>query len=422
MWEPIGSAPRGIGVHAGPGTETRSGIPHRATRQGASEGRRGASEPFPRAGSAGQRPGLDDPRPGDGERGRRQAISGALARPPLALTALLAAISLSACEKFPTLPGHGGGFEGKIAFVSDRDGNPEIYVVNPDGSKLTNLTKHAALDVGPDWSPDGRRIAFTSDRDGDAGVYVMNADGSGVRRLTTGGAPVWSPDGKRIAFVKGDSAGNLHIHVMNADGSGILPLTSGDGRDVGPTWSPDGKWIAFNALVPDPIISVVRADGTEEKVDITGGGDEVSPAWSPVDRRIAYVDIHGAGTLILVDPDGSNPTRVIDEGDYLGGPAWSPDGREIAVWGYWENHIRILVAKVDGSGLRVLTGKDVWVSDGQWPSWSPDGRKIAFIARPEPFAAPDIYVVDADGAGLKNLSAHPGYDYNPVWQPRPRWW
>src|SRR3972149_3275713 len=96
------------------------------------------------------------------------------------------------------------GQDGKIAFVSIRDGNYEIYAMNADGSGQTRLTNNAATEYGPAWSPDGTKIAFWSDRDGNWEVYAMNADGSGQTRLTNNSAwdaaPAWSPDGTKIAF------------------------------------------------------------------------------------------------------------------------------------------------------------------------------------------------------------------------------
>jgi Tol biopolymer transport system component len=85
-----------------------------------------------------------------------------------------------------------------LAFVSERDGNSEIYVMNVDGTGLLRLTNDAGRDVDPAWSPDGKRIAFASNRAGSSDIYVMNADGSNVvRRTQTGSsdAPAWSPDG-----------------------------------------------------------------------------------------------------------------------------------------------------------------------------------------------------------------------------------
>ena len=86
--------------------------------------------------------------------------------------------------------GEGGG---KIAFVSTRDGNEEIYVMNADGSNQTNITNNPAGDLLPCFSPDGTKIAFTSWRDGDYEIYVMKADGSNQTRLTNNPAGEYSP-------------------------------------------------------------------------------------------------------------------------------------------------------------------------------------------------------------------------------------
>ena len=72
---------------------------------------------------------------------------------------------------------------GKIAFISNRDGNDEIYVMNADGSNQTRLTNNPAM-IRPSFSPDGSKIAFVSNRDGNYEIYVMNADGSNQTRLT----------------------------------------------------------------------------------------------------------------------------------------------------------------------------------------------------------------------------------------------
>ena len=119
--------------------------------------------------------------------------------------------------------------ESKIAFVSDRDGNNEIYVMNADGSYLNRLTKNNEYDYDPMWSPNGQKIAFTSHRDGNQEIYVMNADGSNQKRLTKNNeydyAPMWSPNGQKIAFAS-DRRGYLEIYVMKSDGSDQTRLTT----------------------------------------------------------------------------------------------------------------------------------------------------------------------------------------------------
>ncbi len=123
--------------------------------------------------------------------------------------------------------------------------NSEIYVMNADGSGQRRLTRNAASDFAPAWSPDGRKIAFVSRRDGNCEIYVMNADGSGQRRLTRN--PAYDGDACLVARRAEDRLrkSNWHIYVMNADGSGQRRLTHNAARDLGPAWSPDGRKIAF---------------------------------------------------------------------------------------------------------------------------------------------------------------------------------
>jgi len=133
----------------------------------------------------------------------------------------------------------GPEINGKIAFATNRDGNFEIYVMNPDGSGQTRLTNNNAEDWRPSWSPNGTKIAFQSDRDGNWKIYVMNADGTGVTRLTNNNyedaCPRWSPDGTKFVFIS-DRNGDNEIYVMNADGMGQTRLTNNNADDWWPFW------------------------------------------------------------------------------------------------------------------------------------------------------------------------------------------
>src|SRR5213594_852013 len=184
----------------------------------------------------------------------------------------------------------------QLAFVSAADGNPEIYVINSNGTGSTRLTLHPAADVKPAWSPDGTKIAFKSDRDGNAEIYVMNADGSNPVRLTNDAAydaePAWSPDGTKIAFQSGRD-GNAEIYVMNADGSNPGRLTNHPAADAEPTWSPDGTKIAFTSDRDGNVeIYVMNADGSAvtQLTSVGAAGERHShPAWYPDGQKIAFV-------------------------------------------------------------------------------------------------------------------------------------
>jgi TolB protein len=156
----------------------------------------------------------------------------------------------------------------KIAFVSNRDGNSDIYLMNPDGTNPVNITNHPAYDGQPSWSPDGKKIAFVSDRDGNQEIYVMNAcDGTNQVRLTFSSPlmaydPDWSPDGTKIVFTLGDQDDNQQIYVMNADGTGAHDISLPPGViDFRPSWSPDGTQIAFQSYPPNAVWKM-NADGT----------------------------------------------------------------------------------------------------------------------------------------------------------------
>src|SRR5215218_3232492 len=155
----------------------------------------------------------------------------------LALATVLLVMAQPAGAAFP-------GANGKIAFMSDRDGDEEVFVMDPDGTDQTNLTNNPAVDLQPSWSPDGKKIAFTSKRDDNQEIYLMNPDGSGQTNLTNNPAddfqPSWSPDGKKIAFHSNrDRDSQRDVYVMNSNGTGQTNLTNNlADDDAQPAFSP----------------------------------------------------------------------------------------------------------------------------------------------------------------------------------------
>lgn len=203
----------------------------------------------------------------------------------------------------------------KLAFASDRDGDRDIYVVDANGSNLTNLTNDNDRDGEPDWSPDGTQLAFSEPE----GVSIMSSDGSDVRSLTTigGESPVWSPDGAKIAFKE---AGE--IAVRDADGSDLRIVSLQDGSTTltfagPPVWSPDSPRIAFVSAASGTIW-VVNADGTGLRKVAAGLVDDptfnldTAPAWSPDGIAIAFVCGRGDFEICTVNADGSNEVQITD--------------------------------------------------------------------------------------------------------------
>ena len=159
--------------------------------------------------------------------------------------------------------------------------------MNADGTDQKRLTNDARADYRPAYSPDGNQIAFVRDRGGTPNIYVMDSDGGNVVRLTNHGGlePAWSPDGSKIAYSIHDG-----IYVMNADGSGSRQLTSA--QDKEPAWSPDGKSIVFSNNGRDNYHSIwlMRADGLDVRRFLGGAYSRTNPDWSPDGRNIAFDD------------------------------------------------------------------------------------------------------------------------------------
>lgn len=288
---------------------------------------------------------------------------------------VLAALGGAAAPAEATPP----GTNGKIAFQSVNGGaDPnygDIFVMNPDGSALTNLTNNAAEDGSPNWSPDGTKIAFQTNRDGGSyATYVMNADGSSPTRVMADASePSWSPDGTRIAFST-IRDGNLEIYAMNANGSSPTRLTNNPASDNVPVWSPDGTKIAFQSSRDHASseIYVMNSDGTGVTRLTTNTAIEGNPDWSPDGSKIAFQTTRdgGATEIYSMSSDGSSPARLTNHAAADNAPTWSPDGTKIAFYSFRSgtDH-EIYVMDADGANVTAaLTSNAVLDS---FPAWQP---------------------------------------------------
>jgi Tol biopolymer transport system component len=338
----------------------------------------------------------------------------------------------------------------KIAFITNRDGNNEIYTMNPDGTGQTRLTNTTTDERFPAWSPDGSKIAFQSfAQNGNGQVYVMNADGSGLIDLSVDvdaeGEPAWSADGASIAFVRVQDDLTDEIYTMNADGSGRVRLTTNALYDEDPDWQPLPAPKA--GLAPGTIHfgnQPVGSTSAAQQLSITntavtpGGGDlQVGPlatagaaagdfvlsndgcsgaslaagASCTVDVSFVPTGAGGRSAHLLVPSNGAtSPDDVALNG--IGSVDAASANGKIAFTSFRDDTPAIYVMNPDGSGQVSLTG---FVGASE-PAWSPDGGKIAFTSS-RIAGNYEIEVMNADGSAQTDLTNDPNRDVSPTWSP-----
>ncbi len=283
-----------------------------------------------------------------------------------------------------TAPTPLGGGAGELAFVSDRSGEPQIWLANLDGSHLRQLTFVAGGACEPEWAPDGSRLVFVSPCDGytemylGGGLFVINADGSGLTALLDKSSgdydPAWSPDGSKIVFTSLRGAGKPWVYLLDLTTNELTPLAMEGSKNMQPEWSPDGKKIVFISTArKGERIWTMNTDGTEAQPFSGGDGLYSRPEWSPLDGQMVFSfrrDVSAPPTWYASSTVHFSTIPLMSTTDPKRGPSYSPDGQ--------------------------------WVVYESWP----DGKNH------------DIWVVSASGGEPRLLLDYPGSnEFDPAWRP-----
>jgi Tol biopolymer transport system component len=175
-----------------------------------------------------------------------------------------------------------------IAFVSDRHGSSQLYLMDADGSGQTQLSKQESSVEQPSWAPDGSALLFASERDGSWELFSISVEDGSTSRLTEDPAqdwfPAWSPKGDHIAFTS-DRGGSHQIYVMEPDGTGPRRLTAFPVGAEQPQWSSDGEWIVFVAYtghgerLKAREIYMMGSDGRDPIRLTDNVFDDTEPVW-----------------------------------------------------------------------------------------------------------------------------------------------
>jgi Tol biopolymer transport system component len=313
--------------------------------------------------------------------------------------AAVGVIALGAQMASATFPGP----DGRISFarVVPKTDSDEIFTARPDGSDAQQLTSNPRrTSFLSDWSPDGEMIAFDSDREDVDGrknvfqIYVMNADGSGVTQLTRGrgfhGSPGFSPDGSRLAIETdwGDYPARQGIWIIPAsdpdgvtqvEAQRVTTIPKGLDFDGEPQFSPDGSTIVFTRFKSPrkSAIHRVSVDGTGLQRLTPWKLNASDPDWSPDGQRITF-DSGDVGfppakpDIFVMGADGSGRTRLTDSKKIRKGkrvkfaqnPVWSPSGTKIMFTRFQDRRFSpkslpppggpVVVMNPDGSGKQVV--------------------------------------------------------------------
>ena len=269
----------------------------------------------------------------------------------------------------------------EVAFVSIRSGDPQIYTRDAAG-QVHVVTQGKGLPGQPAWAANNR-LAYSARVNGGPRIFVTNEKGLSPQRLTSDDrmetAPSWSPDGRALAFFsRSPEGGGTELRVVDMATRKVMVIAR-DKNDMGPTaasWSADGSRLAFSALHDQrhSHLWVVQRDGS--------GLRNVSAKYAP--RGAAW-------------------------------PSLSPDGRKVVWIADLRERMPVVITDLESGESRDLTPEKLATAES--PRWSPDGLRIVFVSTRDSgdLGRNDIFVMDADGANVRNLTRHPAEDFDPKW-------
>lgn len=312
----------------------------------------------------------------------------------------------------------------RIAFMSDREGSFEIFIMDVDGGNLTNLTNNEAQDGVPVWSPGGGLFAFISTRDSEEDVFIYRMDENGSNQemfnpqvKSASARYIWSPDGQWLAYEGGEQTA-VDVYIMDASGEQVKNLTESDSTDLLGPWSPDGEQILFTSSREGNLaIFAVHIESGEISRLTDPAYNSGTPKWSPDGEKIAFMsDKDGAVEIYSVASDGQDLVRLTESEQFDGYPNWSPDGSKIAFISTRDGNPEIYVMNADGGEQTNLTNTPTAQESVQGDfAWSPDGSQILFHTDRD--GDLEVYVMGADGSNPTNLSNNPTSDSASIWVP-----
>jgi len=284
----------------------------------------------------------------------------------------------------------------EVVFSAEVDGNTDVYKTDEETGKPVRLTRAEGRDYSPAWSHDGKKIAFLSDRNGEVSLWVLDVEDSAKRQASETGMTVvgfrWAPDSNRVAVeIVEEGLHRIEISNIESGESDLLTPRYEDAR-IG-DWSPDGQWLVYASVSGDDRGIMRRNPTGVDEIVVTAGVD-TDPRWSPNGKWIAFSRTYDDDSidLMVTDRDGLEVTNLApDEFDETNFD-WSPDSKHIVYESEALDSVEIYVVTPDGESTDRLTSNRVI---DKLPRWGGKGSLILFHSEGDDSF--DLYTMTIDG-------------------------
>ena len=317
----------------------------------------------------------------------------------------------------------------QIVFVSNRNGNSQIFVVDENSSNFQELTSPEYESYDPDWSSDKKRIVYISNQGDGDDLYVIDIDGSNSQQLTfseqSEETPRWSPDGTKIAYTASTGEEDkIFVYDLSTERTTAIEVQDFFFWPLRPdfSWSPDSSHLAFYAEDEDS--GAIGLWNIEDKSYQWVLDSELLfdafPIWSPDGTTLSSVIRTDQSDdpnfqIFTISTDGSNFKVLAEFERKPYALTWSPDSQWIA---FIKDHTltmsedAVFVIGADGQNLHQVTENDIVFIT--YLDWSPDGRNLVFSS--DFYGSLDLFTINTDGTNLRRLTSTDGWDIYPIWK------
>lgn len=300
-----------------------------------------------------------------------------------------------------------------ILYISEKDGNPEIYSTDRNGNVHTRLTNSSKIESSPKLSPNGENIAYLLSKNSLKELWMMDYEGNQGKLVSRRDESVedffWSPDSNKIAYKRKKEDGQHDISLLNIVDGTVNEVTNNTSIEKLGNWSPDGEWIAYAVIKTDEMLTKgdqrvgifkKNPEGVDE-VRLTENFEDHNPVWSPDGKKIAFLSTRGGDDIdiYVLEVETKQETNITASQGNDYDFDWSPDSKRIIFVSERDENPEIYVIDISLSETPIRLTDNI--SNENSPIWRES--KIIFISDSD--GDTDIYsMVPSDGSRQKRLT------------------